>query len=453
MDYLDVVLKSITEKANWEHLEKYFLKEFKKAQKEEFEEVELFFAGCQSVIEEWEQAIKDRYTKRREQLVGLTIIASSAETKEQCEAELNDMRLEDFPLNLAIQTNHKAVGLLKHSELQRIKRAISETAERFGVKQSHADTAYEITTPILEAILSTDNYHSFKYAIDEKGFYIIRRDDQRIKVYSPELMAIFTTENLPVLERNKKTDTTINGKDYLEFYLKGYNEGATYFKENYTLPPNVLYGENAKPYVMDLHHNCFHKEIRFGFNGWYSFKKSYPTLISQKMIKEFGYYAGIISMVEELASNHPRLFETFENCEQSENSESGIKEGEVQKTAKGKPKQETPKTFDELFYNTDLVKPCIDILKELDPPLIDTDYNYIGKLKGVFCVWINEMQRQGIVKHYSDRKIFASLIPTKIKHFSIDESMFGKYQSKAEDLYRTDIKTKVSKIKLSQNSQ
>lgn len=125
---------------------------------------------------------------------------------------------------------------------------------------------------------------------------------------------------------------------------------------------------------------------------------------------------------------------------------------QLQPIEKQKPKRETPKTFEELFYNTDLVTPCIDILKELDPPLIDTDCNYIGKLKGVFCVWIDEMQRQGIVKHYSDRKIFASLIPQKIKRFSIDESMFGKYQNKAENLYRTDIKTKVSKIKLSQNS-
>lgn len=123
-----------------------------------------------------------------------------------------------------------------------------------------------------------------------------------------------------------------------------------------------------------------------------------------------------------------------------------------QPIVKQKPEQETPKTFDELFYNTDLVKPCIDILKELDPPFIDTDCNYIGKLKGIVCVWIDELQRQGIVKHYSDRKIFASLIPQKIKRFSIDESMFGKYQSKAEKNYRTDIKTMVSKIKLSQNS-
>ena len=118
-----------------------------------------------------------------------------------------------------------------------------------------------------------------------------------------------------------------------------------------------------------------------------------------------------------------------------------------------KTEQETPQTFEELFYNIELVQPSIDILKEIEPPLIDTDYNYIGKLKGIICVWIDELQRQGIVKHYSDRKIFASLIPQKIKRFSIDESMFGKYQNKAENNYRTDIKTKVSKIKLSQNSQ
>ena len=120
---------------------------------------------------------------------------------------------------------------------------------------------------------------------------------------------------------------------------------------------------------------------------------------------------------------------------------------------KPKPEKEAPKTFDELFHNIELVQQSIDVLKEIEPPLIDIDYNYIGKLKGIICVWIDELQRQGIVKHYSDRKIFASLIPQKIKRFSIDESMFGKYHTKAENNYRTDIKTKVSKIKLSQNSQ
>lgn len=119
-----------------------------------------------------------------------------------------------------------------------------------------------------------------------------------------------------------------------------------------------------------------------------------------------------------------------------------------------KDENKNPDTFDELFYKPELIIPCIDILKELDPPLIDSDYNYIGKLKSVICVWIDEMKRQGIVKsnYPNERQLLADLIPQKIKRFTINESMFGKFQPKAEHLYRTDIKTKVSAIKLSQNS-
>jgi hypothetical protein len=132
-----------------------------------------------------------------------------------------------------------------------------------------------------------------------------------------------------------------------------------------------------------------------------------------------------------------------------------LNEGEPnQQTDRLQPElKEALKTFDELFYNAELVEPCINILKELEPPLIDTDCNYIGRLKGVICVWVDEMQRQGIIKHQSDRKVFASLIPLRIKRFSIDESMFGKHHSKAETNYRTDIKIKVSAIKPSHDSQ
>lgn len=113
-------------------------------------------------------------------------------------------------------------------------------------------------------------------------------------------------------------------------------------------------------------------------------------------------------------------------------------------------KQETPKTFEELFYNPDLVKPCLDILKNdnLHKPLIDIDNNYIGNSKGAFCVWIDELQKQGIIKHYTDRNIFAQLLPQKIKNFTIAGSMFPKHHTQAEKSYRSDFKALISKIKL-----
>jgi len=171
---------------------------------------------------------------------------------------------------------------------------------------------------------------------------------------------------------------------------------------------------------------------------------------SLRLMSEDGFYNSMNDPRESLIELNIRCYDAFAK----EFSHQYLALQSETKVKEKKLEQETPKTFDELFYNADLVTPCVDILKELDPPLIDTDCNYIGRLKGIICVWIDEMQRQGIVKsnYPEERKLLASLIPQKIKRFSIDESMFGKYQSKAENLYRTDIMTKVSNINLSQNS-
>ena len=285
MNYLEIVLQGYFNDNNREFLEKYFFREFKKAEKEQFFEAVEFFNGCLKVIEGWEKHLQDKVFERKRELYSM--------------------------LNAARN------GTLSYAEFE-------------------------------------------GKTIEEKWQETIQYCEQELKDVRPD------------------------GIGSLSFTVHLYS------LTNGRIAYNMAYSE----------------VLQIKLSILIAFKKTQPN-------------------------NEPLP---------------------PQPIVEQKPEQETPKTFDELFYNTDLVKPCIDILKELDPPLIDTDCNYIGKLKGVFCVWIDEMQRQGIVKHYSDRKIFASLIPQKIKRFSIDESMFGKYQSKAENLYRTDIKTKVSKIKLSQNS-
>lgn len=111
------------------------------------------------------------------------------------------------------------------------------------------------------------------------------------------------------------------------------------------------------------------------------------------------------------------------------------------------------KTFEDLFHDSKSITNYIDVLRNVDPPLIDPNDNFIGRSKGAICVWIDELERQGIIKAEKDRKVLARIVKEKIKRFSIDESMFGKKQKKAEDNYRSDIKTLISQIKLSQDSQ
>lgn len=290
MNYLEIVLQGyfgLDYKNNREFLEKYFLREFKKAEKEQFFEADEFFSGCLKVIEGWEKYLQDNVFERKRELYLLL--------------------------------NEAKNGTLSYADL--------------GVK-----------------------------TIEQERQETIEYCEEELKDVRPD-------------------------------------------------------GIGSISFGVHLHSLT---------NGRIDYNMSYNEVLQIKL----------------------SILKAFVSLQESQPQKEPLP---PQPIVKQKKTKEIPKTFDELFFNTDLIIPAINILKELDPPFIDTDYNYIGKLKSIICVWIDELERQGVIKHCSDRKIFASLIPQKIKRFSIDESMFGKYQDRAEK-YRIDIKTKVSQIKLSQNS-
>jgi hypothetical protein len=305
------------------------------------------------------------------------------------------------------------------------------------------DIRFWLTTFVEEEAKITFEYKHFQTQIENNGCCLVKSNTDNVKIYTPELAAILISAKLTLTNMDSQKETIVNSIDYLKTFIKAYQKGEKYFENEFKVSPNTLYGVNAEQYVRDLHLNYFHVQHISSHQGWSYVKKSYPIILTHKAVKEFGYYSGIVNKVDEQIEKHPRLFEKFDKCDHDESNQH----------ADRKSKQEQPITFDDLFIDVSLVSVCIDILKEVTPPLIDTECNYIGKSKGAFCVWINELTRQGLVKHYSDRKIYASLLPQRIGRFNIDESMFGKHHEKAENQYRTDIKTLVSKVKLSQISQ
>jgi hypothetical protein len=111
-----------------------------------------------------------------------------------------------------------------------------------------------------------------------------------------------------------------------------------------------------------------------------------------------------------------------------------------------------PESFEELFNDGFNPMDFVDILKDTEPPLIDSRRNFIGKPKGAICVWYEEMKRQGIVKQVPD-KVLSVLIPKAINRFSINESMFRRTHKDAELTFKSDLKALISKVKSSQDSQ
>lgn len=114
-----------------------------------------------------------------------------------------------------------------------------------------------------------------------------------------------------------------------------------------------------------------------------------------------------------------------------------------------KTEQETPKTFEELFYRPEQAEPCLRILSELQPPVIDAVDNYIGNAKGVFPLWVKVLKNhrpEPLIKHFKDT-VYKDLLNQKVKglNLSKDASEFRKRYKRIEnDRIELDIKAILS---------
>jgi hypothetical protein len=177
------------------------------------------------------------------------------------------------------------------------------------------DTRFWLTSFLEEQEQTKHEYKSFQRQIENNGCFIMKTETDTVKIYTPELAVIFTSKELPARNMDTKTETTINGWEYLKTYIEAYKEGEQYFETEFKVSPNTLYGANAEQYVRDIHLNFFHVQHTGVNEGWAYVKKQYPIILTRKAVKEFGYYSGIVNKVEEQVKKYPRLFATFDKCE------------------------------------------------------------------------------------------------------------------------------------------
>jgi hypothetical protein len=146
MNYLEIVLQGYFHSNNRDFLDKYFLREYKKAEKEQFFEADEFFNGCLKVIENWEKHLQDKVFERKRELFlmlgmakngtlsyndmdGKTIEQKRQETIEYCEDELKDVRPDgigsySFTANLSSLTNGRIAYNMEYNEVLQIKMSI-----------------------------------------------------------------------------------------------------------------------------------------------------------------------------------------------------------------------------------------------------------------------------------------------------------------------------------------
>jgi hypothetical protein len=146
MNYLEIVLKGYFDENNREYLEKYFFREFKKAEKESFFDADEFFNGCLKVIKEWEKYLEEKVFKRKTELFFMLNAAENGtlsygnleekaieqkrvETIEYCKDELKSVRPDGigsltFTVHLSSLTNGIINYNMPYNELLFIKGSI-----------------------------------------------------------------------------------------------------------------------------------------------------------------------------------------------------------------------------------------------------------------------------------------------------------------------------------------
>ncbi len=177
------------------------------------------------------------------------------------------------------------------------------------------DTRFWLTTFFEEQEQTKHEYKVFKREIENNGCVKVKTETDTVKIYTPELAVIFTSNTLSARNMDTQTETIINGSEYLKTYIEAYKEGEQYFETEFKVSTNILYGANAEQYVRDIHLNFFHVQHTGTNEGWSYVKKQYPMILTHKAVKEFGYYSGIVNKVEEQVKKYPRLFATFDKCE------------------------------------------------------------------------------------------------------------------------------------------
>jgi hypothetical protein len=178
MNYLEIVLQGYLNKNNRDFLDKYFYREFKKAQKENFYEADEFFNGCLDVVNFLKQDLKNKVLDRKKELLmgleiaknktipikdlqGKSVEQKRKETIEYCKKELESETAYSigdmsFTVNLIHISNGRYTGSLYNTDIENIElgirkamlRAYEENYE--GLKAKRANAVTDIKKRILD---------------------------------------------------------------------------------------------------------------------------------------------------------------------------------------------------------------------------------------------------------------------------------------------------------------
>ena len=164
MDYQEIILQGYFDENNRQHLENYFYRELKKAEKENYEADE-FINGCHKILNYWKSDLTVQINERKKELNNIFMLekqkpknTNSDEIIEYAKHEQKDVRPDGigsltYNMNLFKLTKGKVSYQMAYSEWQIIDHAIKSITLKVNlekIKHSNKSQSNIYSTPLEE---------------------------------------------------------------------------------------------------------------------------------------------------------------------------------------------------------------------------------------------------------------------------------------------------------------
>jgi hypothetical protein len=265
MDYIEIILRGYSNDNDKQFLSKYFVRESKKAKKENYD-YEEFFAGLSNGIERLKKEYHTPFYERKNELYlmldgakngtlkygnadNINFEEQNKQTIEYCNSELSTISFDNFPLNMFQFTKNRFRGDLNFSEVLFIEAEIIKA-------NSELNKSIALSSDSTKKVLTNEAYYNMLEKCSFEAF-----------------------ESLQLIERYPKDGTKAIWDVSSVIITKG--DGLPTDKDNEMFKMHYIEENMRVTFLISLESVCKKFKKKHSITRSYFYKKCYQSLFSK----------------------------------------------------------------------------------------------------------------------------------------------------------------------------
>ena len=271
-----------------------------------------------------------------------------------------------------------------------------------------------------------------------------------------------TTLGIPEKIYNTHFINGLNNPEFTYWFLKyNANEYFEYYVNSEEFQNKILSGIRTHLIQDDLNELelqeqnaiSINKKEKLNFFHPYRFNRKFHREVELLRILDGNYYEK--NVTEAIGYNDSATYTYFKHILLKRHLKSLLEDGNEKKIEPKDLDNDNKKamTFGEMFEYPKLIQDCIDVLKQVKPPIItdNNTFNLGNRSKGSIVAWITALKSKGLIKNNLSDTVVANLLNSKFKNFNLgtDGRTLRNFQTTSYNKYYTTILNLLPELPLS----